>query len=139
MTPVTVFDSNSVGTEICYNIRHFELHGRDLADPWSCRHAVFYQQYMLAEHSSTWIIIQGPTMLKPYIEKAISEQKRLMPELTEHPLHLHVHILKTMELNWEAYLITLGEQCRKTVCFFFFLVLSALPVRQRVHSQPNLL
>jgi len=108
-------------TEVCYNIRHFELHGRELKDPWSHRHAAFYQRFSFAEHSSTWIIIQGPSKLKSYVEKVVAEQTRLSPAYHEHPLYLHVHFFKMLERNWTSYLITLEAQRCKIVgvrCFF---------------------
>lgn len=131
--------SSLSGYEICYNIRHFELHGRELKDPWSCRHAAFYQRYSFAEHLSTWIVIQGPSKLKFYIEKIVSEQTQLLLASYEHPLYLHVCFFKMLERNWTSYLITLEEQRRKTSDKFAFLGSCKISVElQDVHDVHNI-
>ncbi|KAF2808303.1 uncharacterized protein BDZ99DRAFT_51628 [Mytilinidion resinicola] len=115
-------DKSSVfGYEICYNIKHFELHGRELKDPWSCRHAAFYQCYSSAEHSSTWIIIQGPSKIQSFIEQSVSAQASVLPTHHEHPLYQHVQFIRLLERNWTSYLITLEEQRRKTSDKILFL------------------
>ncbi|KAH7110534.1 hypothetical protein B0J11DRAFT_620056 [Dendryphion nanum] len=103
-----------VGYEICYNIKHFELHGRELKDPWSCRHAAFYQRYSFSQQSSTWIIIQGPSKIKSFIEQSVPAQASDLSTLHEHPLYMHIQIIRMLERNWTSYLITLEEQRRKT-------------------------
>lgn len=128
-----------IGYEVCYNIRHFELHGRELKDPWSRRHAAFYQRFSFAEHSSTWIIIQGPSKLKSYVEKAVAEQTRLSPAYHEHPLYLHVHFFKMLERNWTSYLITLeAQRCRISDKFLFLGSCKITVELQDVHDIHNI-
>lgn len=48
--------------DLCYNIRHFELHGRELADPWSCQQSAVHQKYYFANGESNWIYVQPPKL-----------------------------------------------------------------------------
>lgn len=131
--------SSVIGFEICYNIKHFELHGRELKDPWSCRHAAFYQRYSSAEHLSTWIIIQGPSKIKSFIERSISAQASVSPTYHEHPLYLHAQFLILLERNWTSYLITLEEQRCKTNDKILFLSPGTISVElQDVHDIHNI-
>lgn len=109
-------------TEICYNIKHFELHGRNLKDPWSCRQAVFYQRHSFVEHSSIWIVIQGPTKLKSMVEQYVSSQGSEFATCYEHPLYLQVQMVNLLERNWTSYLITLEECHQNTVSVDAFFI-----------------
>ncbi|KAF2685428.1 hypothetical protein K458DRAFT_430937 [Lentithecium fluviatile CBS 122367] len=127
------------GYEICYNIKHFELHGRDLKDPWSCRHAAFYQRYSSAEHLSKWIIIQGPSKIQSLIERSISAQASVLPTHHEHPLYLHVQFIRLLERNWTSYLVSLEELRRKTSDKIIFLDSYDIPVELKdVHDIHNI-
>ncbi len=46
--------------DLCYNIRHFERHGRELEDPWSCRQSTVHQNYWFDTRVSSWVVIQPP-------------------------------------------------------------------------------
>jgi hypothetical protein len=115
---------------MCYNMKHFELHGRELKDPWSCRHAAFYQRYSFTEHISTWVIVQGPSNIQSFIERSLPAQASGLPAYHEHPLYPHVQFIKFLERNWTSYLVTLDEQRRKTVSTTFF----SLSISLSVHS-----
>ncbi|KAH7083626.1 hypothetical protein FB567DRAFT_581167, partial [Paraphoma chrysanthemicola] len=107
--------------EICYNIKHFEKHDRELQDPWSCRHAAFYQRFSSVQHSSTWIIVQGPSKIQSFLERSISTEATSSFNHYEHPLYLHVQFMVILERNWTAYLATLEQRRCKTADKILFL------------------
>jgi hypothetical protein len=53
---------NNRTADLCYSIRHFELHGRELDDPWSCRQSAIHQKYYFTNGHSRWIIVQPPIL-----------------------------------------------------------------------------
>lgn len=96
--------------EICYNICHFELHGRELEDPWSCRQCAVYQSYSCHQNSSVWILIQLPKRSRDYLEWINSAGEDLKCwSLGDHPLVLHLLILVSCEKNWGPYIGYLGN------------------------------
>ncbi|KAI1321916.1 hypothetical protein F5Y16DRAFT_63153 [Xylariaceae sp. FL0255] len=91
--------------ELAYNIRHFELHGRDLEDPWSCRQMAVYQQYNLRNASSSWLLIQPPKDLETTL-------KDVTTSTDEHRLSIHLRCLVAGTINWSDYLDYLSGSLR---------------------------
>ncbi|KAI3322012.1 hypothetical protein HD806DRAFT_545264 [Xylariaceae sp. AK1471] len=90
---------------ICYNIRHFECHGRSLEDPWSCRQSAIHQTYNMDEDRSSWIIIHPPlrftdNMRGDYLSDSY------------HPMYLHLHYLSAGVGGWREYLNYLSSSLK---------------------------
>ncbi|CAF9925437.1 MAG: hypothetical protein HETSPECPRED_005836 [Heterodermia speciosa] len=83
--------------ELCYNVRHFELHGRQLEDPWSCRQSAIYHKYELLNGKSNWIIIQHAQGLD--FARQIIDSYEL-----SHPMDLHIRFISVLSENWRQYL-----------------------------------
>ncbi|KAI0399416.1 hypothetical protein F4802DRAFT_589612 [Xylaria palmicola] len=77
---------------ICYNIRHFERHGRDLEDPWSCRQSALHHSFLAGSGESTWVVIQPPEAFDTALDPA------------PHPMSLHLRYLRAGIVNWREYL-----------------------------------
>jgi len=93
--------------EICYNISHFELHGRQLENPWSCRQSLFQQN--LAHGVSTWIIIQPPAHWTAGLDDLRAGE-------TQHPLALHLRVISSAIANNTEYLEYLSSELTALVC-----------------------
>lgn len=103
---------NSLITDLCYNIRHFELHGRDLEDPWSCRQSVVYQKHYHASRCSKWIMIQPPKLV-------LLELAKIQNFGEAHPLAFHARIFESAIANWRPYLNYMTEQLLELVTKHF--------------------
>ncbi|KAH8598396.1 hypothetical protein B0O99DRAFT_738672 [Bisporella sp. PMI_857] len=90
---------------LCYNIRHFERHGRALEGPWSCRQSAIHQTYCPSTERSSWIVIQPPQ----YFDSGLQDGG---PISTLHPLGLHIQYLAVAILNWRAYLDYIAEKLK---------------------------
>lgn len=82
---------------ICYNIRYFERHGRDLEDPWSCRQSAIHHSFWPGSKQSTSVIIQPP------------ETFNVITHYTSHALSLHARYLTAGLVNWREYLDTFAQ------------------------------
>ena len=94
--------------EICYNLRHFQLHGRELDDPWSCRHSAIYHQFHYETKRSTWIIIQPPALAEDIVETMDSR-------FPSHPLGLHLIYVGPLVASWRHYLDYLAGRLKDSV------------------------
>lgn len=113
---VARYTHSNKAIEICYNIRHFEEHGRDLEDPWSCRHYAVYQQYSFEDDTSTWILIQVPKTTQAYLKRVTRESSDINNSSTQgHPMELHLHFLASGGRNWRKYINYLSEQLDQMV------------------------
>jgi len=83
--------------EVCYNLRHFERHGRDLQDPWSCRQSAIHQRHYFSDETSAWIVIQPPALWESSLDDARLDQ-------IGHPLVLHLRALSLAVANNTEYL-----------------------------------
>ncbi|KAI1123893.1 hypothetical protein F5Y10DRAFT_285562 [Nemania abortiva] len=83
---------------LCYNIRHFERHGQDSADPFSCRQSAIHHTYFLNSRRSSSVVIHPPITFRQALEG---------PQLarSSHPLSVHLTYLDAGLLNWREYLI----------------------------------
>ncbi|KAI0549993.1 hypothetical protein F4679DRAFT_544427 [Xylaria curta] len=90
---------------ICYNIRHFECHGRSLEDPWSCRQTAIHHSYNKDNNRSDWIIIQ-PT-------QRFTGSFRGEYLNSHHPMDLHLHYLSMGVANWREYLNYLSNNLKE--------------------------
>ncbi|KAL2038549.1 hypothetical protein N7G274_008596 [Stereocaulon virgatum] len=89
--------------DICYNIRHFELHRRDLDDPWSCRQSAIHQKYYFANGHSKWMIVHPPTLFGESLKDTDFGK-------IAHPLGLHLRYLAAGAANWREYLNLISEK-----------------------------
>ncbi|KAI0442352.1 hypothetical protein F4803DRAFT_551227 [Xylaria telfairii] len=83
---------------ICYNIRHFERHGRDLEDPWSCRQSALHHSFLADSRQSTWVVIQPPEVFDTTVHP------------TSHPMSLHLRYLHAAIANWREYLDSFSQR-----------------------------
>ena len=103
---------NSLSTDICYNIRHFEKHERDLDDPWSCRQSAIHQKHYFSDERSNWIVIQPPKLFVIALD-------RLERNNAAHPMALHVRYLLAAIANWRPYLNYITEKLAELVNTLF--------------------
>jgi hypothetical protein len=83
--------------DICYNIRYFEQHGRDLSDPWSCRQSAIFHKYDFHSSRSTWLIVHMPHLLRQSLEKSQNTA-------SSHPLYFHIRFIRSAIFRWRDYL-----------------------------------
>ncbi|KAI8960332.1 hypothetical protein F5Y11DRAFT_367480 [Daldinia sp. FL1419] len=88
---------------ICYNIRHFERHHRDLEDPWPCRQSALHQSLSAISGHPTWVIIQPPEIF----DLALSS--------TPYPMTVHLRYLQAALANFWA--VNFGCTVLRTVIF----------------------
>jgi hypothetical protein len=94
--------------EICYNLRYFEPHGRELADPWSCRQSAIHQKLYLSNQHSAWTIIHTPLTFNDALRDSAEYIK-------SHPIGLHILYIRSCMHYWKEYLGFLGSQFRDLV------------------------
>ena len=94
--------------DLCYNVRHFELHERDLEDPWSCRQSAIHQKYYFSAGCSNWIIVQPPKLFLSTLEGIESDK-------IVHPMGLHVLYIAAAMANWRSYLNYITEKLTQLV------------------------
>ncbi|KAI1806718.1 hypothetical protein F4811DRAFT_122101 [Daldinia bambusicola] len=92
--------------DLCYNIRHFERHGRDINDPWSCRQSAIYQKFDLDSESSDWIVIHPPVHFAPGFKFSGTDD-------LDHPMYLHLHYLAVGVFGWREYLNCSSRRLKK--------------------------
>ncbi|KAF2650289.1 hypothetical protein K491DRAFT_720887 [Lophiostoma macrostomum CBS 122681] len=92
-------------SHICYNVRHFERHGRELDDPWSCRQSAIHQGYSFGTRQSRWIVVQPPVVFLSNLSKRRFNN-------TSHPLDLHIQYLNTATAEWREYLNHIAEKLK---------------------------
>jgi len=107
------YSSSDYVTEISYNVHHFEEHGRDQQDPWSSRQCSVYQNFSHQNNASTWILIQIPRGTRSHLERLNSEAGSSSP--CNHPMGIHLHLLRSCEKNWGAYVGYLGNELSSMV------------------------
>jgi hypothetical protein len=107
--------------EICYNLRYFEPHGRQLADPWSCRQSAIHQKLYLSNQHSAWTIIHTPLTLNDALRDSAEY-------IRSHPIGLHVLYIRSCMHYWKEYLGFLGSQLRDLVSGGQRIKISALTV-----------
>lgn len=73
-------------TDVCYNLRYFERHERDLDFPWSCRQTVMHQKFFMEDSRSVLLVVQPP---KDW-NAALDDTKF---SLDTHPLTLHLRLI----------------------------------------------
>jgi hypothetical protein len=83
--------------DVCYNLRFFEPHGRQLADPWSCRQSAIHQKFYPSRGNSAWIIIHQPMALRENLQHAQSRSFL-------HPMAMHIRYIRSANYHWRDYL-----------------------------------
>jgi hypothetical protein len=94
--------------DLCYNIRHFERHGRELEDPWSCRQSAIHQKLNIDTRQSSWLVIMPPVSFT-------SGLKGCKTNDTSHPMSLHIRYLATGLACWREYLNYISERLKALV------------------------
>ena len=94
---------SSCKSDVCYNIRHFEQHRRELDDPWSCRQSAIHQKFYFANGHSKWIVVHPPLLFGETLKYIHCSQ-------TAHPMGLHLQYLTAGAANWREYLNHIGEK-----------------------------
>lgn len=89
--------------ELCYNIRYFEQHGRDLEDPWSCRQSALHHSFSPVSKQSTCVIIQPPEVFEP-----IEDSER-------YTMSLHIRYVSAGLANWRQYLDSFAQRIKVLV------------------------
>lgn len=99
-------------SDICYNIRFVERHGRDgLKDPWSFRQVAVYHSYDYERKKCSWVFIQLP---KAVIASIVREAKPHSPLL----IHWLIRHYCASEWRWYInYLSDLVSTMRDVSCF----------------------
>ena len=94
--------------ELCYNIRHFELHGRDLEDPWSCRQSALHHNYGFEARQSSFIIIQPPAAFS-------LSMRDWKPSDISHPMGIHLRYLAAASQGLREYFDYISLKPKKFV------------------------
>ncbi|KAI1284234.1 hypothetical protein F5Y07DRAFT_349137 [Xylaria sp. FL0933] len=91
----------------CYNIRHMECHGRELDDPWSCRHSAIHQTIFHSSRKTRTIIIQPPETLGSTltVDTSVNES---------HPMGLHLRLLAAGIAEWRDYLNYVAKKIQES-------------------------
>jgi hypothetical protein len=101
--------------DICYNLRYFEKHGRDLQDPWSCRQSVVHQKYAFGDATSALIVIQPSRRWETGLDDVNFNK-------ITHPLALHLRsISPAVANNWE-YLEYMSNELLSLVSHFQLMI-----------------
>ncbi|KAI1497173.1 hypothetical protein F5X99DRAFT_413332 [Biscogniauxia marginata] len=93
----------TLACDLCYNIRYFERHGRELEDPWSCRQSAVYQKYYSDSKKSKWVVIQPPKNFTALLKKTKTCH-------LSHPMGLHIKYLGATIARWREYLNFIAER-----------------------------
>ena len=97
--------------DLCYNIRHFELHGRELENPWSCRQTAINHVYDINKEQSNWIVVQPPgPFMSNFDTRDISQM--------HHSMYLHIPYLTAGVCNWREYLNYIAGKLKELVSHF---------------------
>lgn len=99
--------------DLCYNVRHFELHGRDLEDLWSCRQSAIHQKYYFANERSNWILVQSSNLFSIALND-------FDLDYATYSTGLHVRYLVTAIANWRPYLNYIAEKLAELIIKLFF-------------------
>ncbi|KAL2811839.1 hypothetical protein BJX63DRAFT_397920 [Aspergillus granulosus] len=89
--------------DICYNIRYYERHGRDLEDPWSCRQSAIHQAYNSISKESGWLVIQPPTAFTSAIKQSGTDGSEMCVPTAGHPMNPHLKYLTASMAGWRGY------------------------------------
>lgn len=103
----------TVKADICYNLRYFEPHGRQLSDPWSCRQSAIHQKFFFLEDRSAWVVIHQPLLFRESLQDA-------QLSTLSHPMALHIRYIRSATHHWREYLnyknaellFWVGQNCR---------------------------
>ena len=97
-------------SDLCYNVRYVDFHGRKVQDPWSFRNFAIYYRCSPSGHSA-WIFINLPKTLKDHLRatmKASGTQEH-------HIALLHMSFFKFCVANWRPYINFLDASCQQIV------------------------
>ena len=107
------------GLEILYTVHHFEKNNQTREpDPWSSRQCAVYQSYTSRTNSSVWIFLHLPGMTRERLDRLNLEAADPIvnsPAPSDHPMGLHLSILRSFDNNWRGYIGYLGEKLYEIV------------------------
>ncbi|KAI0890838.1 hypothetical protein F4806DRAFT_347369 [Annulohypoxylon nitens] len=95
-----------IWSDVCYNIRHFERHGRALDHPWSCRQTAIHQNYDMVTNQSNWVIVNPSLIFESNLEKGVVMR-------TRHPMSLHICNIAAGTTKWREYLDYLAGNLKR--------------------------
>ncbi|KAH0613689.1 uncharacterized protein H6S33_005575 [Morchella sextelata] len=102
--------TNGYASEICYNIKFAEEHGRKEKedeppkDPWSIRQTCIYQKFEYEKKSSTWIMVQPSDKATTRLNEVFKARAEEYIEDTVHnPMDIHLVFLSGAAENWRWY------------------------------------
>ncbi|KAL4966988.1 uncharacterized protein BDV14DRAFT_198452 [Aspergillus stella-maris] len=96
--------------DICYNLRYYERHGRDLEDPWSCRQSAIHQTYFFSAKQSGWLVIQPPAAFTAVVRG--SQEHTAAEAAAAHPMHPHIQYLSAGIAGWRGYLNYIADRLK---------------------------
>jgi hypothetical protein len=129
MSPL-LFISNSKA-DVSFNLRFFERHGRDLADPWSCRQSAIYQKFLVAEMRSIWVVIHEPQLFQDTLgETSLTA--------ANHPLSIHLRYIRSATYHWRDYLKFRSSEIHSLVRWLFMPAMIFMDSNEpRTHNYPS--
>ncbi|KAF2809500.1 uncharacterized protein BDZ99DRAFT_463282 [Mytilinidion resinicola] len=105
-------ETNSV-IELCYVVRYVERNNRSPKNPWSLRQTGIYQQTILHQQNSTWILLQPSQNLYDDLKEKLYGR----PTGSDTPIRssylLHLDFLSSMASNWGEYIEYLWAEMDK--------------------------
>ncbi|OAL50982.1 hypothetical protein IQ07DRAFT_679312 [Pyrenochaeta sp. DS3sAY3a] len=96
-------DRRPFSSDISYNLRYYEPHGRNQSDPWSQRQSTIHQKFYFEPAHSNWIIIHPPVLLRGSLQDA-----QLLP--SSHPMSFHIRYIRASMHFWRDYLNYRGSE-----------------------------
>lgn len=100
--------------ELCYNVQYMDKNNRNRGDPWSLRQWGIYQQCILSNHRTMWIIVQPPPDICDHIYQILDQNAANAQSSETCAAHIHLAFIALMARNWQEYL----EYLQSELAFF---------------------
>jgi hypothetical protein len=101
--------------EICYTVRYYERHGRDIHNPWSLRQTGLYQRVVVATQQASWIILQYSDTVKDAVIEKLERLTRDHSMMRQRQVLLHLAVLTSSLRNWDEYFEYQAAELEKLV------------------------
>ncbi|KAF2837145.1 hypothetical protein M501DRAFT_995677 [Patellaria atrata CBS 101060] len=101
--------------EISYQLMYVEPNGRRLGrDPWSYRQTGLYHRYQAKGSTNIFVLLhpKSDSVVQQRIESC-SRSPEEKQSLAEHPMYLHLIILKSYTAHWQSYIEDLADGLAK--------------------------
>ena len=106
---ITAHSLLTLEVDICYNLRYFELNGRQPSNPWSCRQSAVHQKYFISDGYSAWTVIHPSESFRARLSSAYTTS-------SSHPMQFHISYIRSSLRFWRDYLNYQNAQLRRIVC-----------------------